>query len=70
MHLVGEDLQLQIRDNGVGLPKHIDYRNTESLGLQLVVTLVDQLNGNIELDCTNGAHYNILFKQNQVKNRI
>jgi len=70
MHLVGEDLQLQIKDNGVGLPKHIDYRNTESLGLQLVVTLVDQLNGNIELDCTAGAHYNILFKQNQVKNRI
>jgi len=70
MHLVGEDLQLQIKDNGVGLPKHIDYRNTESLGLQLVVTLVDQLNGNIELDCTKGAHYNILFKQNQVKNRI
>lgn len=70
MHLVGEDLQLQIRDNGVGLPEHIDYRNTESLGLQLVVTLVDQLNGNIELDSTAGAHYNILFKQNQVKNRI
>lgn len=70
MHLVGENLQLQIRDNGIGLPKHIDYRNTESLGLQLVVTLVDQLNGNIELDSAQGAHYNILFKQNQVKNRI
>lgn len=70
MHLIGENLHLQIKDNGVGLPKHIDYRNTESLGLQLVVTLVDQLNGNIELESTQGAHYNILFKQNQVKNRI
>lgn len=70
MHLVGENLQLQIRDNGIGLPKNIDYRNTESLGLQLVVTLVDQLNGNIDLDSSQGAHYNILFKQNQVKNRI
>jgi two-component sensor histidine kinase len=70
MHLKGENLHLQIKDNGKGLPKHIDYRNTESLGLQLVVTLVDQLNGSIELDCTQGAHYNILFKQNQVKNRI
>jgi PAS domain S-box-containing protein len=70
MHLKGENLHLQIKDNGIGLPKHIDYRNTESLGLQLVVTLVDQLNGSIELDCTQGAHYNILFKQNQVKNRI
>lgn len=70
MHIKGESLNLEIRDNGVGLPKHIDYRNTESLGLQLVVTLVDQLNGKIELDCTKGAHYSILFKQNQVKNRI
>jgi two-component sensor histidine kinase len=70
MHLMGENLHLQIKDNGVGLPKHIDYRNTESLGLQLVVTLVDQLNGRIELDSAQGAHYNILFKQNQVKNRI
>ena len=70
MHLVGENLQLQIKDNGIGLPKHIDYRNTESLGLQLVVTLVDQLNGSIDLDSTQGAHYDILFKQNQVKNRI
>jgi PAS domain S-box-containing protein len=70
MHLNGENLHLQIKDNGVGLPKHIDYRNTESLGLQLVVTLVDQLNGRIELDSSQGAHYNILFKQNQVKNRI
>ncbi|HSH67877.1 MAG TPA: PAS domain S-box protein, partial [Bacteroidia bacterium] len=70
MHLIGENLHLQIKDNGVGLPKHIDYRNTESLGLQLVVTLVDQLNGSIDLDSSLGAHYNILFKQNQVKNRI
>ena len=70
MHVVGENLHMEIKDNGVGLPANIDYRNTESLGLQLVVTLVDQLNGKIELDCSNGAHYRIVFKQNQIKNRI
>jgi PAS domain S-box-containing protein len=66
----GENLTLVISDNGVGLPQKIDFRNTESLGLQLVVTLTDQLNGTIELDSTNGTKYKIIFNQNQAKNRI
>ena len=70
MQIIGENLILLIGDNGIGLPKHIDYRNTESLGLQLVVTLTDQLSGKIELDLEKGTNYTIIFKQNQVKNRI
>jgi two-component sensor histidine kinase len=70
MHITGENLVLIIGDNGRGLPKNIDYRNTESLGLQLVVTLTDQLSGTIELDLERGTNYTIIFKQNQVKNRI
>jgi two-component sensor histidine kinase len=66
----GKNLSLQIGDNGIGLPKEIDYRNTESLGLQLVVTLTDQLNGEITLDTTKGTKYTIIFNQNQAKNRI
>lgn len=70
MILEGEYLELQIGDNGRGLPKEIDFRNTESLGLQLVVTLTDQLNGTIDLNTEHGTRYTIKFKQNQVKNRI
>lgn len=70
MTLDKEDLVLVVADNGVGLPKEIDYRNTQSLGLQLVVTLTDQLNGTIKMDSENGTKYTIIFKQNQVKNRI
>ncbi len=70
VHTEGENLKLIIEDNGVGLPEHIDFRNTESLGLQLVITLVDQLNGNIQIDNTNGTKYTIIFKHNQAKNRI
>lgn len=65
-----ENLKLKIGDNGIGLPKTIDYRNTESLGLQLVVTLTDQLNGSIDLDTKNGTIFTIIFNQNQAKNRI
>jgi len=70
MQINGDDLVLKVGDNGKGLPKNIDYRNTESLGLQLVVTLTDQLGGKIELDLEKGTNYTIIFKQNQVKNRI
>jgi two-component sensor histidine kinase len=66
----GENLSLRIGDNGIGLPKEVDFRNTESLGLQLVVTLTDQLNGEISIDTTKGTTYTIIFNQNQAKNRI
>ncbi|GAI89221.1 unnamed protein product, partial [marine sediment metagenome] len=33
---------LIVSDSGVGFPKDLDFRNTESLGLQLACTLVDQ----------------------------
>lgn len=52
---------LMVRDNGVGLPKDLDFRNTESLGLQLVVTLVDQIEGSIELDRSAGTAFKIEF---------
>lgn len=67
LHVKGDNLQLIISDNGIGLPKDIDYRNTESLGLQLVVTLVDQLNGTVSLENKNGTEYTIIFKQQQTK---
>ncbi len=70
MHPQGDNLKLIIEDNGIGLPEHIDFRNTESLGLQLVITLIDQLNGNIQIDNTKGTKYTIIFKLNQTKNRI
>jgi PAS domain S-box-containing protein len=57
-----EFIQLTIADNGKGLPDNIDFRNTESLGMQLVVTLVQQLGGEIVLDNSNGAKYSISFK--------
>jgi len=49
-------------DDGIGLPDQLDFENTETLGLQLVITLVKQLGGNIELDKKSGTKYTIVFK--------
>jgi PAS domain S-box-containing protein len=51
-------LTLAIGDNGIGLPGNFDFRASRSLGLQLVNTLVNQLNGVIELH----QHCGVLFK--------
>ncbi len=57
----GEKLKIVIADNGKGLPENIDFRNTESLGLQLVVTLVEQINGKIALETKKGTKFTIEF---------
>ena len=56
-------LNLTVSDDGVGLPPDLDFRNTQSLGLQLVNTLVDQLEGDIEMNGTGGTSIKITFAQ-------
>jgi two-component sensor histidine kinase len=53
----GQDQQVSLRvsDDGIGLPEMLDWQNTDSLGLQLVNSLVNQLEGVIELDNSNGG---------------
>ena len=58
------EIELIVGDNGVGIPENVDFRNTESFGLQLVTTLAeDQLESNIELSRTEGTEFRIKFKR-------
>ena len=52
---------LTVSDNGIGFPEQIDFRNTESLGMQLVTELVEQLDGTIELLRGEGTEFRIVF---------
>lgn len=57
-------IELTVCDNGIGIPKELDFRETKSLGLQLVTTLVeDQLEGKIKLDRNRGTEFKIKFKE-------
>ncbi len=60
-----DNINLIVQDNGKGLPKNVNYKETESLGLQLVITLVEQINGSITLENKKGAKYLIKFKKVQ-----
>lgn len=55
------EITLIVRDNGVGIPENIDFRNTKSLGLQLVITLTKQLHASISLDKQDGTEFKIVF---------
>ena len=52
---------LVVADNGVGLPPGTDLRAAETLGLQLVSTLVQQLRGSVEVDGGEGTRFTIRF---------
>ncbi|HEX3014043.1 MAG TPA: sensor histidine kinase, partial [Methanobacterium sp.] len=56
-------LKLVVGDNGIGFPENVNFRNTESLGLQLVNTLVDQLKGEIKLEKDNGTKFTLNLKK-------
>lgn len=48
---------LSISDNGVGIPEDLNIEDLDRLGLQLVVTLADQLDGELELKRDNGTEF-------------
>jgi PAS domain S-box-containing protein len=54
--------EMKIKDNGKGFADNIDFKNTSTLGLQLVNTLVSQLEGNIEIAKGSGTEFSITFK--------
>jgi two-component sensor histidine kinase len=58
---LGFDYILKVSDNGIGIPKDMDFQNTETLGLQLVNILVEQIDGCIELKSDNGTEFAIWF---------
>ena len=52
---------LVIRDDGVGLPANVDPSRTTSLGLQIVSTLIKQLQGDMMLNRDGGTEFTIIF---------
>ena len=58
-----ERLALMISDNGVGMGEHIRLEDMQSLGLQLVFTLIEQLDGAVEYSSHRGTKYLITFER-------
>jgi PAS domain S-box-containing protein len=66
-----DEIIMRVKDNGVGLPGDLDFRNTRTLGLQLVSTLAEsQLQGKIELNRDEGTEFIIGFKEIKYEQRF
>ena len=65
IHRQDQLLTLHYKDNGVGIPAGFDWRNATSMGLRLVIILVDQLDGTIELDRSAGTAFTIVVKEKE-----
>jgi PAS domain S-box-containing protein len=56
-------IQLLISDDGIGIPKEIDIRNTRTLGLTLITALAEnQLSGELILNREKGTEFQISFR--------
>lgn len=54
---------LEVSDNGIGFPEDLDWRNTESLGLQLVKSLADQINAEVQMISDNGTSFRLTIPE-------
>ena len=62
------NVYLEIKDNGVGLPKDFDMKKSDSLGMELISSLSDQLNARITYESYGeGTRFTLTF-QNTVTN--
>jgi PAS domain S-box-containing protein len=61
--LDGEKYSLSVSDNGIGLPRGLDYRKTGTMGMQLVVVLAEQLGADLEYDGETGTSFTITFSE-------
>jgi len=65
-----QEITLTVKDNGIGFPEALDFRNTESLGMELVCTLTEQLEGTIELKREKGTCFELTFTELQYSQRF
>ena len=54
---------LEVKDNGKGLPKDMDYKSTGSLGLSLITSLSDQIDADLEYVSHSGTLFRIIFHE-------
>ncbi|XOV66255.1 MAG: histidine kinase dimerization/phosphoacceptor domain -containing protein [Fluviicola sp.] len=58
----GDIIKLTIADNGVGLPQEFEQMQSDTLGLQLVTTLAEQLDAELKVTTEQGTEFQLTFE--------
>ncbi|MEZ4937742.1 MAG: histidine kinase dimerization/phosphoacceptor domain -containing protein [Crocinitomicaceae bacterium] len=61
MKKCAEKIHLQIEDDGIGIDKEMNIYESNTLGLQLIITLVEQIDGTIHIENKEGTKILIIF---------
>ena len=56
-------LKLNIKDNGVGTPENFQQKKENTLGMELIALLSNQINATVEMKHLDGFEVNISFPQ-------
>ncbi len=60
--ILDAEIELTVMDDGVGISDSLDWKDSSTLGLKLVRTLVEnQLDGSIDMQSNNGTKFTIKF---------
>jgi len=59
--LADNHVSLVIKDNGIGLPESIDFKNSTGFGLDLVLMLTEQIGGKIKIERNAGTSFALEF---------
>ena len=56
------EIQLKLKDNGIGVPKETDFRNNDSMGMRLIFSIAEeQLKGSIKYSVNDGICWELIF---------
>ncbi|MGA1874780.1 MAG: histidine kinase dimerization/phosphoacceptor domain -containing protein [bacterium] len=65
------EIEIRIADNGIGVPQDFDFRKTNSLGFELIISLIEkQLNGEVKINTDQGMEIRFRFKELYNRQRI
>lgn len=71
MHQEDDDrIMVKVADNGIGFPENLDFRQVDSLGMELVCTLTEQLEGEITLLRNHGTTFELQFSELNYRQRV
>lgn len=60
----GDAIQFNFSDNGIGLPTGFDVESSNSTGMIVIDSLIEQLEGELTIHTDNGTLFSITFKAN------
>ena len=65
---IEDNLKLSVCDNGKGLPQDFNTNDSSSLGMEIIKSLTEQLDGTLTIYSNKGAHFEIIFQQKNTNN--